>query len=195
MTKNISSSELLLKAIEKEAEKDEKRILETASERKRERLSKLRAQIKSESRERILRALSECTKTANEKCSEISAKERMQTKEIRQKTVDTVLLRVQQKTADFSESAAYAEFLLACARHVKEQFGEGCTLYMREKDSVYSQTVSKVLGACEIKCDEGIKLGGFKARYTQLHIEADETLDARFDIEKKEYIKQCGFDF
>ena len=192
ISKSIS---LLIKSIEDEASKEEKSILERAKEDKRKKLSRLKSEIKQKYLERSRKDIADAINAANRKCSEIMSDSRRTVGEIRRGTAEKILDGVSQRLERFTKSAAYADYLSACAKSTADAFGTGGILHMKTGDEQYENMVSEILKPESVCFDDGISFGGFIAEYKARGFSADQTLGARFEEKKSDFERNSDFDF
>ena len=192
ISKSIS---LLIKSIEDEASKEEKSILERAREDKRKKLSQLKSEIKQKYLEQSRRDVADAINAANRRCGEIMSDERRAVGEIRRGTAEKILDGVSQRLESFTKSAAYADYLSACAKSAANAFGTGGVLHMKTGDEQYENMVCEILKPESALFDDGIAFGGFIVEYKARGISADQTLGARFEEKKSEFERNSGFDF
>lgn len=114
--------------------------------------------------------------------------------EKRNKMVESVFEEAAGKLAEFSESKKYETYINNSAKSIDEYLGgKKAVVYIAEKDKKFVQQLKKYFKDCEIKFDNSIKLGGIRCYCEELSIIADETLDSKFEIQKRVFVESSGF--
>ena len=73
---------------------------------------------------------------------------------------------------------------------IKEKIGDDAVIFIRPEDEKYK---SALLNECAgVKFDKTIKLGGCKGASAKNSMRADDTLDSRFDRQKREFYSYSG---
>ena len=105
-----------------------------------------------------------------------------------------VFERAAQKLLEFSQSSGYPEFLEKSAHSLKEAVQEqGTVLLMSEQDKKYEDLVRKAFGgACDVRTDETIRLGGIRAVNAASGVLADDSLDTRLESQREWFEEYCG---
>ena len=62
-----------------------------------------------------------------------------------------------------------------------------------DKDKRFIPQIEKYISNCEIKTDDTIKIGGIKCYCEEMSIIADDTLDSKFEIQKRKFVDNSGF--
>ena len=114
--------------------------------------------------------------------------------EKRNKMVQTVFDEAAQKLESFSNSKKYDMYIINSAKSIGELVGQKkAVVYIAAKDKRYIPQIEKYISNCEIKTDDTIKLGGIRCYCEEMSIIADETLDSKFEVQKRKFVDNSGF--
>lgn len=189
-----SKTNSFLKAIEKYAE---------------EQKSMMRAEVEAFREEQLRRANEEGTAAAfafiqKEKAEfnaalakENSLKETAVKRELfekRNKMAELIFEEAYKKLEDYSKDKKYKEYIKQCAERISEYVGKAKVIvYIAEKDKSYESMIASAFTECEVVYDNTIKLGGVRCYCEESSIIADETLDSKFEAQKKIFVESSGF--
>lgn len=114
--------------------------------------------------------------------------------EKRNKMVETVFEEAAAKLAEFSKSKKYEAYINNSAKSIAEYLGEKkAVVYLPEKDKKFIPQIKKYIKNCETAVDNSIKIGGIRCFCEELSILLDETLDSKFEAQKRVFIETSGF--
>ncbi len=114
--------------------------------------------------------------------------------EKRNKMVETVFEEAAQKLSDFSKSKKYETYINNSAKSIGEYLGgKKAVVYISEKDKRFLNQIKKYIPNCETVIDNSIRLGGIRCFCEELSIVADETLDSKFEAQKRVFVDTSGF--
>lgn len=114
--------------------------------------------------------------------------------EKRNKMVQSVFDEAAKKLESFSNSKKYDMYIINSARSIGELVGKKkAVVYIADKDKRFVPQIEKYISICEIKTDDTIKLGGIRCYCEEMSIIADETLDSKFEAQKREFVDNSGF--
>ena len=114
--------------------------------------------------------------------------------EKRNKMVESVFEEAAEKLTEFSKSKKYEAYINNSAKTISEYLGgKKAVVYIAEKDRKFVNQLNKYFKDCEIKFDDSIKLGGISCYCEELSVIADETLDSKFENQKRVFVESSGF--
>lgn len=114
--------------------------------------------------------------------------------EKRNKMVETVFEEAAQKLSDFSKSKKYETYINNSAKSIGEYLGgKKAVVYISEKDKRFLNQIKKYIPNCETVIDNSIRLGGIRCFCEEMSIVADETLDSKFEAQKRVFVDTSGF--
>jgi V/A-type H+-transporting ATPase subunit E len=101
--------------------------------------------------------------------------------------------RAAEKLNAFAASDEYHTFLLHSAESVAALLdGEGCIVYIREKDLPYAEDFKKAIPNAQVQADNRIVIGGLRVFCPSKHIGIDDTLDAKLEEQKRWFAEHSG---
>lgn len=181
----------LIKAVEKQADKQRQALLDNVAATKNEALLKSEEYSKKFADKYIDKQLE--IETANIK-SEYAVKS-LQSQGNLFKTRDNIINDVFNKAKDkliaYTRNAEYKDTLLTYAKEISDAFNnEKCIVYIKEEDMKFAEDIRDIFNSeIEIKTDKSIVIGGIKGYCENLKIVADNTLDSKLAEEKAKFIK------
>ena len=90
----------------------------------------------------------------------------------------------------FTETPAYADFLVkSLQKHLEKAHGV-CNVLVRKADLVYADRLKSVLPTCDIEVDPTIGLGGLKLAIGRVLY--DETLDDALLAQRAQFLTRCN---
>lgn len=114
--------------------------------------------------------------------------------EKRNKLVDSLFSEASEKLLEFSKSKKYESYINNSAKSISEYLGgKKAVVYISERDEKFIPQLKKYFGDSEFVTDNSIKLGGIRCYCEELSIVADETLDSKFEDQKRNFIETSGF--
>lgn len=114
--------------------------------------------------------------------------------EKRNKMVESVFEEAAEKLAEFSKSKKYEAYINNSAKTISEYLGgKKAVVYIAEKDQKFIPQIKKYFNDCETVVDNSIVLGGIRCYCEELSIVADETLDSKFENQKRVFVEHSGF--
>lgn len=90
----------------------------------------------------------------------------------------------------FAQSDGYQSFLEKSAGNIVAAIGEETILFLRPSDKEYAQLLEPFCKGVEF--DDTIVFGGCKGVNSEKSLRADDTLDSRFEQQKKEFYATSG---
>lgn len=190
MTVNEKKASQFIKAINAEADAQSKKIKSetdafVASELKMARkIAKENAKsvAKLEMSNRSEQSNTDSYKTRTQLVTQIINKR----KEIAQKVFD----KAEKELAEFTSDDDYAAFLQKSVESIKEAIGENAVIFIRQADEKHKEMLLKICK--EVEFDNTIRLGGCKGVNGETAMRADDTLDSRFEQQKKLFYERSG---
>lgn len=122
------------------------------------------------------------SKARNELVSQIFSK--------RDEIANRVFDKVKKELEAFTQSEEYSAFLVSSAENIVAALGEETVILIRKEDEKYIPLLSPLCK--EVATDVSIITGGCKGVNEARSMRADDTLDARFEQEKKEFYSASG---
>lgn len=114
--------------------------------------------------------------------------------EKRNKMANLVFEEAYKKLEEFSKGKKYEEYIKESVKKISEYVGKSkVVVYIAEKDKSYESMISYVFTDYKLVYDSKIKLGGIRCYCEDLSIMADETLDSKFEYQKKVFVETSGF--
>ncbi len=114
--------------------------------------------------------------------------------EKRNQMVESVFEEAAEKLAEFSKSKKYEAYINNSAKTISEYLGgKKAVVYIAEKDQRFIPQIKKYFKDCETLVDNSIKLGGIRCYCGELSIVVDETLDSKFESQKRVFVENSGF--
>ncbi len=113
----------------------------------------------------------------------------------RTQMAQTVFDEAHKKLEEYTRTADYDIYMTRAAESISNYVGaRNVVVYIAEKDKRYESGIrSHFSGKCEVRFDDTIKLGGICCVCEELSTVADETLDSKLDIAKKNFVNTSGF--
>lgn len=191
---NIDQIFLYMKdEIERQANSEEKAILEEVKALEKEAYESMKAEAKRDADLKLKQEEDEMTSNA---ATEISESHIERTKKLihkRDEYVRDIFEKAKEELMAFSLSDAYLSFLKAKLKKVNEDFDEDSIMYISSKDQSLSQELVNSFGKnIEVKIDENIVIGGFILENRKSHLIVDETLDFALKNQKEWFNKNSG---
>lgn len=191
---NIDQIFLYMKdEIERQANSEEKAILEEVKALEKEAYESMKAEAKRDADLKLKQEEDEMTSNA---ATEISESHIERTKKLihkRDEYVRDIFEKAKEELMAFSLSDAYLSFLKAKLKKVNEDFDEDSIMYISSKDQSLSQELVNSFGKnIEVKIDENIVIGGFILENRKSHLIVDETLDFALKNQKEWFNRNSG---
>ena len=114
--------------------------------------------------------------------------------EKRSKMVKNIFKEAEKKLREFTKTKKYETYMNNSAKSVADYVADRpVTVYYCANDEKFLPMIKKYFANAEFAADPSIKIGGLKGFCEELSIIADETLDSKFEAQKKEFISSSGF--
>ncbi len=111
----------------------------------------------------------------------------------RREILDGVYASVEEKIAAFTSSEAYSDFLVKSAAATAENLDESTIVFFLKPDDMkYAALLKDKHPNCTVEADSEIVLGGLKAKDGSGRISLNDTLDIRFEEQKKKFRQTSG---
>ncbi len=121
----------------------------------------------------------------NTELSETEIKETEKLTAKRNKSVERVFKKATEKIVAFTQSDEYADFIINSVKNINATIGAEAVIILRPADKALENKI-KALGN-DVKYDGTILLGGCKGENSEVGLTADDTLDTRLELEKKNF--------
>ena len=184
-----------LKAINKYAEEQRLKIQNEIEEFKRQELEKAETEILNDTYILIQKEMAEMkSKISKELCiNEMQGKKQLFEK--RKSIMEKVFDEVRQRLLDFTKTDEYIEFIKEGVKKVLEVLnGSDVILYIRKEDENLINNLKSNFVDRDFKIEviDNIYLGGVLGYSLSAGIIADETLDSKFEEQKKWFAENSG---
>lgn len=197
MEKQIDESTgLIVGSIEKQAARECERLKQSAESLYAEKVAALEAEIKNKYENQVSYELEKQRIDANKTATVLEADHKAALSALRRKVTDEVFAAAADGIQKFAASEDYASFLAQSAASAKNLYKGNAVIYLRACDEIYNQALEKAFDRpVSFETDDSIVLGGIKVCFTDAAVMADDTLDARFEAQKKAFIRNSGLGF
>ena len=194
MEKQIDESTgLIVESIEKQAERECARLKQLADDLYAKKVAALEAEIKSKYDRQINYELEKQRIEANQKESVLEADHKAALAKARHAVAQEIYQAAEERIKAFAKSENYLAFLEHSVRTAKDLYDGKAVICLRPCDETYKTPLETAFGRkVSFETDDSIKLGGIKIRFTEAAVMADDTLDARFEAQKKAFVKSSG---
>lgn len=130
----------------------------------------------------------------NREISKLTESSRQQLTGQRTEIFDRVFAAVEEKLRAFVQTPAYRDLLLASAKKLADMLsGDAVTLYLRPADKAFEEDVKKEFSVSPaVAYSDEIRLGGIRAEGARAEQLFDDTLDARLEARKAQFLTESG---
>ena len=182
-----------VEAIMKESEKKRELIEQETQQYINDEISKCESQLKRESYTFMQKRSSAIREDVGREIAEKQLEGRKALFRRRTEITEDVFSKAALRLTAFTQTPEYKDFLVRSAKKLSELFKNDVVLYARPADVKLAQTVAcGVFSDYEIKEDNSISIGGFKASDKDGKIIADDTLDIRLDSQRSWFAENSG---
>lgn len=185
--------DIFLKSITNYADAQCKKLEKTAETQTQKEIIAYKKQATENFRTNTNREISKIQSAAANKAADYEAGKRLELMNLRTELWSKIFDEVSQKLQKFSDSKAYEEFLNKSAKNLVEVIGEEIVFYVRECDMKYADTLRSFAKNADVKPSSKIHFGGIFATDKGENLRADDTLDSRFEEEKKNFFENAEF--
>ena len=193
MEKQIDESTgLIVGSIEKQAARECERLKQSAESLYAEKVAALEAEIKNKYENQVSYELEKQRIDANKTATVLEADHKAALSALRRKVTDEVFAAAADGIQKFAASEDYASFLAQSAASAKNLYKGNAVIYLRACDEALEKAFDRPVS---FETDDSIVLGGIKVCFTDAAVMADDTLDARFEAQKKAFIRNSGLGF
>lgn len=130
----------------------------------------------------------------NREISKLTESSRQQLTGQRTEIFDRVFAAVEEKLRAFVQTPAYHDLLLASAKKLAGMLsGDAVTLYLRPADKAFEEDIKKEFSVSPaVAYSDEIRLGGIRAEGARAEQLFDDTLDARLEARKAQFLTESG---
>ena len=130
----------------------------------------------------------------NREISKLTETSRGQLTQQRSEIFDRVFAAVDEKLRAFVQTPAYRDLLLASAKKLASVLsGDAVTLYLRPADKAFEEDIKKEFSVVPaVAYSDEIRLGGIRAEGARAEQLFDDTLDARLEARKAQFLTESG---
>lgn len=194
MAEAKGKTESFLKAIDKYASEQQRKIEDEINLYKQKELEKAETEILSEVHSFIQDKIAEMKGSISK---EISIKEMECKKKLlrrRQEIVDEVFSNCKNKLLLFTRSEKYKLFIDKSLKEISKILNKGKTIiYLKKDDLKLKEGINtNFFSECEIREKKDITIGGIYALNESLGIVIDDTLDSKLDEQHEWFAENCG---
>lgn len=191
---NIDQIFLYMKdEIERQANSEEKAILDEVKALEEEAYESMKAEAKRDADLKLKQEEDEMTSNA---ATEISESHIERTKKLIQKRdeyVHDIFEKAKEELIAFSKSNEYISFVKAKIKKIADDFDEDSIIYISSKDQSLDKELVNSFGKnIEVKIDDSIIIGGFIVENKKSHLVVDETLDFALKNQKEWFNRNSG---
>lgn len=192
---NIEQVILYMKdEIEREAQLEEKAILEEVKALEKEVYESMRIEAKKDADLRLKQELEEMESNAAIEISESHIERTKKLIEKRDEYVSTIFKSAKDKLIDFTNSKDYQDFMINKAKKIVDMFDMAeCIVYVSSKDIAFKDQLMKLYSnILDVKEDKNIIIGGLIGENVKSLLTIDETLDFALKNQKEWFTKNSG---
>lgn len=190
------STGLIIGSIEKQACAEQERLQELSEKLYSEKAAALENEIRSKYESLVSYELEKQRVAVNKRASALEAENKAALAVLRRKVTDEVFRTAQNRIEEFVASDAYAPFLVQSTLAVSKLYEGAAEIRLRKEDAPLKQSLAETFGKpVSFAYDESIRLGGIKVHFKNAAVLVDDTLDARLETAKEEFIKNSGLGF
>ena len=192
---NIEQVILYMKdEIEREAQLEEKAILEEVKALEKEAYESMRIEAKKDADLRLKQELEEMESNAAIEISESHIERTKKLIEKRDEYVSTIFKSAKDKLIDFTNSKDYQDFMMKKAKKIVDMFDMAeCIVYVSSKDIAFKDQLMKLYSnILDVKEDKNIIIGGLIGENVKSLLTIDETLDFALKNQKEWFTKNSG---
>ena len=185
--RDISKTSNFLKAINKYAAEQRKKIKTSAEEFRKYELQKAEAEVLRDAYFLIQNEMAQMKRNVASEVSKLEFEERKKLFAKRQAIVEDVFKKARERLLEFVSSPDYVDVLKRYAVSISKVLKKsGTTLYISRRDEEYADDIREAYGKiCKVEVSDKIKIGGILAVNKAMSLVVDETIDAKLEDQKK----------
>lgn len=185
--RDISKTSNFLKAINKYAAEQRKKIKTSAEEFRKYELQKAEAEVLRDAYFLIQNEMAQMKRNVASEVSKLEFEERKKLFAKRQAIVEDVFKKARERLLEFVSSPDYVDVLKRYAVSISKVLKKsGTTLYISRRDERYADDIREAYGKiCKVEVSNKIKIGGILAVNKAMSLVVDETIDAKLEDQKK----------
>ncbi|MGN1417941.1 MAG: V-type ATP synthase subunit E [Acutalibacteraceae bacterium] len=185
--------ERFAEVINKNAEKQCKKIEKQAEDFRKKELADLEKQCENELNNRLLFEKSRIANETNKKISALEGESKKQISLKREEILKSVFSSAKKQLCEFTESDAYYPVLENSIRKLCDEIEKNVIIFVREKDVELAKKTASLLGCVlSVNAADDIKIGGAYACNEEQTIFVYDTLDARLENQKEVFMRESG---
>ena len=190
MTEEEKKASLFIKAINGEADTQYQKIIDETDAFVASELKTARAVAKQNAVEKAKIEAGKISELNNSDTYKTRIQLNMQISQKRSEIAKKVFDAAEKEITEFTEKKEYLDFLLKSVKNIKSAIGEDAVIFIRPEDKKYKAEIEKI--CTKVEFDKTIKSGGCKGESKTSSMRADDTLDSRFEQQKKEFYSYSG---
>lgn len=194
MPDTVSKTDNFLKAIEKYAEEQRRRLQSEAEEFRERELNNAEEEGLKEAYDLIQKKMADINNKISSELSKAEGESRNRIFAKRREIEDKVFVKAEKKLLEFTKTEKYSSLLEKSAKEIgKALKADDVILYVRESDMKYEKKLKAAFsGKCEIMISDDIKIGGITGLSRSMGLIADETLDTKLMYQKEWFYEHSG---
>lgn len=194
--RDISKTSNFLKAINKYAAEQRKKIKTSAEEFRKYELQKAEAEVLRDAYFLIQNEMAQMKRNVASEVSKLEFEERKELFAKRQAIVEDVFKKARERLLEFVSSPDYVDVLKRYAVSISKVLKKsGTTLYISRRDERYADDIREAYGKiCRVEVSDKIKIGGILAVNKAMSLVVDETIDAKLEDQKKWFAENSKLD-
>lgn len=194
MEKQIDESTgLIIASIEAQAARECEKLHSEAEGLYAEKVAALKAEIEGKYESLIKYEQDKQRLDAGKKASALETEYKEALAALRKKVTDEVFAEAEKKLCAFTETDGYVRFLRESARNLSKLYPCDAVIRIRSVDRKHEPLLAEAFGRrVDFEIDESIFIGGLRAYFADAGAVADDTLDARFEVGRKDFLRKSG---
>ncbi len=194
MSSTVSQTDNFLKAIEKYAEEQRRRIRTEVEDLREKELARAEEEALREAYELLRRQMADAQ---TELASRVSCEENEGRKKVfqrRKEIEERVFADVRKKLSDYTRTPAYEKLLQESVLRIRECLqADDLVIFCRQEDKALLDRLCALQAIpCRAEVSEEITLGGLIGRSASLGLLSDDTLDTRLQMQYEWFYEHAG---
>ncbi|MGN0468992.1 MAG: V-type ATP synthase subunit E [Acutalibacteraceae bacterium] len=185
--------ERFAEVINKNAEKQCKKIEKQAAQFRKKELADLEKQCENELNNRLLFEKGRISNETNKKISALEGESKKQISLKREEIMNSVFSSAEKKLCEFTESDAYYPVLEKSIKNLCDEIEENVIIFVRQKDVALAQKAASLLSCVlSVNVSDDIRIGGAYACNEEQTVFVYDTFDARLENQKEVFMSESG---